>query len=462
MRFATLGLALFGLLFAACGGGGGGDASEEAGAPDFGRIVYWDELSFAPGEPSPIVAAIADQLFAADPEMALPFLIDLAYVPGPFAVRAFEELKLRFDDPLARNAFDIDGLFGAKEPADDPPEYLEFKRKLFRTIQTAYDRVLSPQLPRTVSAQEVVWGGVGIDGIPPLESPHFVTVEEAADWIRPTDEVIGLEIDGDARAYPIRIIGWHEMVNDTVGGIPVSLSYCTLCGTAIVYDGRVNDQVIRFGTSGLLYRSNKLMYDRASFTLWDQFSGEPVWGSFVALDTRLQSIPSVTSSYADWLAAHPDTLVLDIETGWIRDYGPGKAYEEYNGSPLLIFGVPEVDDRLPQKSIVFVLTVGDETRAYPVRGLDDEPIIHDTVGGEDVILLATEGGDGARAFAAEGVRIVASEGGRVTSEDGRSWTVTEAALVADDGTQLERLAGHNSFWFAVVNLAQNGSVWGLD
>lgn len=462
LRTAGLGAAVLialAFLATACGGG---DPAGAASETDFARLIYWDEATFSPGPPPPVAADAVEALFAADPETATPFLVDLAYMPGPFAVRALEELKVRFSEPLARTVFEIDGLFPARQPADDSLAYLEFKRRLFGALQTAYERLLSPTLARTISAQEVVWGGVGIDGIPPLESPHFVSADDAAAWIRPDDQVIGVEIAGDARAYPIRIIAWHEMVNDTVGGVPISLSYCTLCGTVIVYDGRVNDEVLRFGTSGLLFRSNKLMYDRSTFTLWGQFSGEPVWGPLVAQDLRLRSVPSVTSSFADWLAAHPNTLVLDIETGFQRDYSPGAAYQDYTGSPGLLFGVPSRDDRLPQKSIVFVLTVGEETRAYPIRALENAPIIHDTVGGVAVLVLATASREGARAFAVGDVRIVEAAAGSLTSADGRVWNVTEAALVADDGTRLERLAGHNAFWFAVVNLVEDGSVWGID
>ena len=112
------------------------------------------------------------------------------------------------------------------------------------------------------------------------------------------------------------------MVNDTVGGVPVSLAYCTLCGSAIVYDGRVADTVYRFGTSGLLYRSNKLMWDRQTETLWHQFTGEPVWGSLVDSDIEVGALPSLYTTFGDWFEDHPDTTVLDIETGFLRDYGP--------------------------------------------------------------------------------------------------------------------------------------------
>ena len=164
-------------------------------------------------------------------------------------------------------------------------------------------------------------GGVNIDGIPTSGAPRVHCAEEAT-WINDDDLVIGVEIGGDARAYPRRIIDWHEMVNDTVGGIPVSLAYYTLCGSAILYDGRVGDEVYEFGTSGLLYRSNKLMYDRTTRTLWEQYTGEPVWGSLVGSGIRLDILPVVVTTWQAWYADHPDTTVLSIDTGFVRNYAP--------------------------------------------------------------------------------------------------------------------------------------------
>jgi hypothetical protein len=128
----------------------------------------------------------------------------------------------------------------------------------------------------------------------------------------PDDPVIGVAINGDVRAYPRRIIDWHEMVNDVVGGVPVSLAYCTLCGSAVLYDGRLEGRTLRFGTSGLLYRSNKLMYDRETRTLWEQYSGEPVWGPLVGSGLRLEVLPAVHTRWSEWSCTRPQH-VLDAQ-----------------------------------------------------------------------------------------------------------------------------------------------------
>ena len=294
---------------------------------------------------------------------------------------------------------------------------------------------------------------VRVDGIPPLESPRFVTPEQAVGWIGLSDLVIGVEINGDARAYPRRIIDWHEMVNDTVGGVPVSLAYCTLCGSAILYDGRVGDEVYRFGTSGLLYRSNKLMYDRATNTLWEQYTGVPVWGELVGSGIQLNFLPVVHTTYETWLEAHPDTLVLDIETGHNRNYGEGFAYASYFGSPQLMFPAPDRSGPPAVKSTVFTLRLNGEVVAYPILLLRDDGWLHDEVGDERLVVFATADGSGGRAFAAGDEEFVEfdPETGVAVAADGVSWTVSESALVSDAGAELERLPGHNSFCFAVSN-----------
>lgn len=302
---------------------------------------------------------------------------------------------------------------------------------------------------------------MAVDGIPPLEAPRFVTADAAQDWINPRDDLIGVVVNGDARAYPIRIIAWHEMVNDTIGGIPVSLAYCTLCGSAIVYDDRIGDTVNDFGTSGLLYRSNKLMYDRQTDTLWEQFSGRPAWGPLVDDGLRLTVVPSVATTWQEWVAAHPDTVVLDIDTGFARDYSEGAAYAEYNASPVAAFNTPRSDDRLPEKAVVHVLEIGGQSVAYPIAALDQRDFILHTVGGMDLIIISTPDGSGARAYANSGVDFASSADDRQSLADasGGRWAVGEDALTAEDGRELARIAGRDTFWFAFVNLAQDGLLW---
>lgn len=417
-------------------------------------LVYWTEFEFWNGYPlvGDTSSSVFDLLRAMSRDDAwLPYLIDLATVPVPYS--AFVYRTLIDARPGEVPVFDwVEGL-SPRAPADDTPLYLAFKHKLVAGIQEKMGAFLDPAKPRALSAQEVFWGGVRVDGIPPLESPAFVAPQEAAAWMGAKDLVIGVEINGDARAYPRRIIDWHEMVNDTVGGVPVSLAYCTLCGSAILYDGRAGGAVHRFGTSGLLYRSNKLMYDRATNSLWEQYTGEPVWGDLVGSGLRLTVLPVVHTTWEAWLAAHPDTRVLDIETGHFRDYREGAAYARYFASPGLMFPVPDRRGPLAVKDSVYAVRHNGEVAAYPILLLGERGFVEDEIGGERAVVFATADRTGGRAYAAGEERFVSfdADAGVALAEDGARWRLTESALLDGNGAALPRLPGHNSFWFALAN-----------
>ena len=431
---------------------------------DLVGLVYWEETGFWSGFPATlgygqIPPAVVETFLSIteeeEDERYLPYLLDLSALPTPLSSDARAVLT-RWLGPTERfpvfEWFEARGFLG---PEDDGETYLRFKQALITGIQADMGAFLDPEAGRLISAQEILWGGVRIDSIPPLESPAFVTPGEAAEWINAEDLVIGVEIDGDVRAYPRRIIDWHEMVNDTVGGIPVSLAYCTLCGSAVLYDGRVGDEVYRFGTSGLLYRSNKLMYDRVTGTLWEQYTGEPVWGDLVGSGVRLDILPVVHTTYGEWLAAHPDTQVLDIDTGFVRDYSPGAAYAAYFASTELIFPAPDRQGPLASKDVVYAVRVDEDVVAYPVDLLAERGLIRDAIGGRGVVVLPTADGSGGRAYEVGEVSFASYDVSArlLQSEDGRTWALTEEELVAADGERLARLPGHNSFWFAVTNQA---------
>ena len=195
-----------------------------------------------------------------------------------------------------------------------------------------------------VRMEEIIWGGVGaMTGIPSLDNPHMTGAEKPgpADYLADDDLVFGVEIGGDARAYPLRIMGWHEMFNDVIGGVPVALAYCTLCGSGILYETKLPGRAkhIVFGSSGMLYRSNKLMFDWGSFSLWNQFTGEPVVGPLAKSGLRLKTRPTVVMTWKDWRQRHPDTRILSLDTGYKRDYGSGVVYKDYFASPELMFPV---------------------------------------------------------------------------------------------------------------------------
>ena len=432
-------------------------------AVDLTQLIFWGPLDGFFGRYVPIPSAgqeLLDRMLASDSPAIDKYVIDLAAFPNPYWGQVLDYLNHRYGEEH-RTVYEYPLIFDFDPEDSATPTYLRFKQALFGSQFEDMASMMNPDEGLTIDAREIMWGGVRVDGIPPLEFPTQIFPEEAAEWINDTDVVVGVEIDGDARAYPIRIIAWHEMVNDTIGGVPVSLAYCTLCGSPILFDGRVGAEVYRFGTSGLLYRSNKLMYDRNTRTLWNQFSGKPAWGPLVGEDIRLKVLPVVVTTWAEWFALHPDTTVLSIETGFARDYGAGVAYNEYFNSPLTWFNVPVEDDRLAQKDNVYAVRVGEALTAYPIQLLAERMFAVDEVGGLSILVIATADGEGGRAYESDGVQFTSANpaAGLLTDSDGGVWTIREDSLLGPDGEVLPRVGGHNAYWFAITNQTDNGRLW---
>jgi hypothetical protein len=285
------------------------------------------------------------------------------------------------------------------------------------------------------------------DGIPALVDPKLVAAGEAG-YLTDDELVFGVEIGGDARAYPLRILDWHEMLNDTVGGVPVALAYCTLCGSGILYDRRVagRDQPFEFGSSGLLYRSNKLMYDQQTHSLWNQFAGRPVVGPLTGSGIELDVLPVTIARWRDWRAGHPETRVLSLDTGYERDYTPGRPYGEYFASEELMFPVLVADDRLAPKDYVFALRSPD--KAWSLAAFEGGRVINDEAAGQALVLIGDAATRTVRAYRSDGRRFEATADPAVVSAEGAEWRIAEDALVGPAGEQLERLPGHIAYWFA--------------
>ena len=309
-----------------------------------------------------------------------------------------------------------------------------------------------------IRLEEIVWGGVLVDGIATLNRPAMIQGSDA-DYLLEDDLVFGVAIDGDVRAYPLRIMGWHEMMNDVVGGVPVALAYCTLCGSGILFETAQNDgkPPHRFGNSGLLYRSNKLMFDRATGSLWNQFTGRPVAGPLSKTDIALKTRPMVLTTWADWRARHPETTVLALQTGYDRDYGPGAgkgtAYLLYDQSPDLMFPVRVGNEAVAaRKDFVFGIETVGAARAWPLEAFEGGQVINDRVGDLTVVLIGDKETQTVRAYRREGRTFHADPDDPNGLKDGiRGWTITEQFLISDDGRRLPRVPGRLSYWFAWNN-----------
>ncbi len=235
---------------------------------------------------------------------------------------------------------------------------------------------------RNIEFNEVRSGGVGRDGIPPIDDPIYEDIAAATTWLQPQSPVIALEIDGDARAYPLAILTWHEIVNDVVGGQPIAVTFCPLCNSAIVFNSVVEGDVLRFGVSGLLRNSDLIMWDSLTESWWQQLTGEGIVGTYT--DVQLEFIPSVVVGFADFAAEYPDGQVLSRETGYIRRYGQNP-YTGYDTSsrPFLFSG--DLDSRLPALAHVLGVLVLDEAVAYPYNALAQVGVVNDTIAQTPVV-----------------------------------------------------------------------------
>ena len=525
--------------------------------------------------------AIFDAVIESGDPLYIAPLIDLAFFTrgttigsSEVAEAIFEALGILTEQDLG-NSWEDYFRWAGESNIDLPPSYDEFKGLLFSVlIDPEFERFFRPGSLDTakINMIEVVWGGVRVDGIPSLVNARQITPEEAnvegesltrfcngedCSYPSTNELVFGVSINGDNRAYPLRLLNWHEMFNDIIGhaplydepngqsicnfrapvefraiartgdewiqingesagclsegkwlqvenidwmiqdwenvrnqlpdleageealstggvlgrvdGTPVMLAYCTLCGAGILYDTTIPDLVVNgesqgetvleFGSTGLLMRSNKLMYDRTTNTVWNALTGEPAFGSLAESGIRLPILPVVVTDWATWLSEHPDTSVLSLDTGYRRDYTNGGAYGDYFNNPnFIMFPVWQQDtSSQTNKEMVFALTINDTPKAYPIRLLIPEQVTNDTLAEQNVVIITRETPDRSF-FEPGGAAVRAYDRGDLTfsvgdtqdvviDENGTAWEITEDGLISPDGEMLERLGGHLAFWF---------------
>ncbi|MFN3255872.1 MAG: DUF3179 domain-containing protein [Ilumatobacter sp.] len=381
---------------------------------------------------------------------------------------AFDEV--RADDPTAQAvpysesaAVVIDTDQVASSAREDGPSGL-------RTYTDPVDELPEPSIDLSILRS----GGPPPDGIPSIDDPVFHDAS-TVDYLGATDPVIALEVNGDARAYPLDIMIWHELVNDTVGGVPVSVAYCPLCNSVTVYDRELDGRIVDFGVSGLLYNSSLVMFDRQTETLWSHFTGEGLYGALS--EVELVARPATVTGFGSWVAEHPDGLVLSRDTGASRDYGrnPYPGYDDVDSDPFLFEG--EVDGRYT--AMTRVVGVDDaETgtaAAFPLLALRDDGVQESTLGDRDIVAFwapgATSALDGGQVsggvdVGTTGVFVPMVDGRElsfrpVLTDDGTgvfvddqtasTWTVFGEAIEGElAGSTLEQLTHIDTFWFAWI------------
>ncbi len=358
----------------------------------------------------------------------------------------------------------------ATTPTTEPPTEPTLPADGFPSGESALDNMAAESFPEPlVPPEEILSGGPPPDGIPPIDSPVFVSVDEADAWLDDSEAVVTLDLDGEARAYPIQVMTWHEIVNDTVSGTPVSVTYCPLCNTAVSFVREIDGEETTFGTSGRLFASALVMYDRATESLWTHFDGRAVVG--VLTGHRLDPIPSPLLAWSEFKAAYPDGLVLDRDaTGHSRPYGtnPYAGYDNPESRPFLFRG--EVDERSRAMQRVVGVQIDEAARAWSLDAVTGEEAqaTNTELGSTDLVIfwkagqasaLESDAVGGGRDIGSVGVfsPVVDSEpltfsveNGLFVDEETRStWDITGRAIDGPaEGTQLERLHHFDTFWFA--------------
>lgn len=274
----------------------------------------------------------------------------------------------------------------------------------------------------SIDLRDVLDGGPGKDGIPALTNPAFISISEARNSIEPSVRGIFLSLNGEKRFYPYSILVWHEIVNDVVGDTPVLVTFCPLCGTAIVFDPVIDDEHTLFGVSGKLYESNLLMYDQKTESLWSQAAGEAVVGELTG--TTLSYLPMQLITFEEVAQNHPGTMVLSTDTGYRRNYDR-YPYGDYDTNEVFIFPVSVSDERLPSKELIYAVNAGAASLAIQVSALtpDSTTLIER---GPFSITVEKDGGE----------------------------------ILVSDSVSGERIPGYYSMWFSwATHHQESGYVW---
>lgn len=229
-----------------------------------------------------------------------------------------------------------------------------------------------------VKKEDLLQGCFGQDCIPSIDNPKFETAQQA-NWLRDEDVVFAINYKGLQRAYPQRILNWHEIVNDTISGDPIAITFCPLCGSALAYDRKVDEVITEFGVSGKLHNSDLVMYDRYEGNLWQQITGEGIVGPAARRGEKLKQAPIITTTWGQWKKEHPNTQVLSKDTGHSRNYDQ-YPYGTYEQDDQLLFGVKGLDKSLQIKTVVYGIELDGKSKAYPESIFDEKQIIEDKIG----------------------------------------------------------------------------------
>jgi len=237
----------------------------------------------------------------------------------------------------------------------------------------------------SINYNELLSGGPSRDGIPPIDNPKFETIKEAKNWIKDNEPLIFVNINNKTKAYPLQVLIWHEIVNDSLANKKITVTFCPLCNASIVFDRDIKGKIYDFGTSGLLRNSDLVMYDRQTESLWQQFTGTSIVGNM--LNTKLKEISSSIVSFKDIYTNFPNTKILSKDTGHKRNYGqnPYSGYDDINQTPFLL-KVP-TDKRLKPMRRVATINLNNKDKAYSYKILRNRKVVNDTFENKNIVLF---------------------------------------------------------------------------
>ena len=347
----------------------------------------------------------------------------------------------------------------AKETMPDPTALPSDTMNL---ISTELPLMETDGVKHLIPLEKIRGGGPEKDGIPSIDNPIFAPVSDS-DFISDSDTVLGLHINGEAKAYPLSILVWHEIVNDIVGGTPVAVTYCPLCYTNQVFERIIDGQVVEFGTSGKLYNSNLLMYDRLTDSYWSQALGLAVKGELSGY--KLDLVPFDVITWGDWKLLHPDTVVLTTDTGFIRPYDVDP-YGNYYTEPRIMFPVEHRDDRLPLKEIIIGFQHDGVYKAYAQNDIESNVVINDSID-ENPILLVSLFSQNSRSFerTLDGnvLDFVFQDDMIIDVQTNSKWNYDGLSISGEyTGQQLERIPNEPGFWFEWVAFHPDTLLYGDD
>jgi len=306
-----------------------------------------------------------------------------------------------------------------------------------------------------VHPNDILSGGPPKDGIPSLDNPKFTSKEEADEWLKDDDLVLGLEYNGVVRAYPHRIMNWHEIVNDVIKEERVLITYCPLCRTGIAFKPIVDNKEVEFGTSGKLYNSELVMYDRLTDSYWTQSLGKAIVGE--QSGAVLEKVALDTVRWVDWKNLHETTEVLSRQTGHVRNYD-SSPYGSIQRSNVVGFGLEFNDDRLGPKQIVYGVEFDNDASAYEEGLVETEKVINDVIGSVPIVVMWDKRLNTVKIFERtfDGEILEFSlEGNSIIDNSGKEWTVQ------DMHDRLVRVDTFGHFWFSWLSFFPETELYGV-